>query len=69
MLDDLGADSLDTVEIIMKFEEQFGIEIPDEDAKSIKTGKSPPRPDLAMHGICTRRREQKIMLTLEATSE
>jgi hypothetical protein len=53
----------------MKFEEQFGIEIPDEDAKSIKTGKSPPRPDLAMHGICTRRREQNIMLTLEATSE
>ena len=34
-LDDLGADSLDTVELIMAFEEEFGIEIPDEDAEKI----------------------------------
>lgn len=34
---DLGADSLDIVEIIMSFEEQFGIEIRDEDAEKIKT--------------------------------
>jgi acyl carrier protein len=34
---DLGADSLDLVEIIMSFEEAFGIEIKDEDAESIKT--------------------------------
>jgi len=34
---DLGADSLDTVEIIMNFEETFGIEIRDEDAEKIKT--------------------------------
>ncbi|MFH1461771.1 MAG: acyl carrier protein [bacterium] len=34
---DLGADSLDTVEIIMSFEEIFGIEIKDEDAEKIKT--------------------------------
>lgn len=34
---DLGADSLDIVEIIMSFEETFGIEIPDEDAEKIKT--------------------------------
>lgn len=34
---DLGADSLDTVEIIMSFEEVFGIEIKDEDAEKIKT--------------------------------
>ncbi|MBM3893673.1 acyl carrier protein [Candidatus Dependentiae bacterium] len=34
---DLGADSLDTVEIIMSFEETFGIEIKDEDAEKIKT--------------------------------
>ena len=34
---DLGADSLDIVEIIMSFEEAFGIEIKDEDAESIKT--------------------------------
>ncbi|MGA7027327.1 MAG: acyl carrier protein [Candidatus Acidiferrales bacterium] len=31
-VDDLGADSLDTVELVMAFEENFGIEIPDEDA-------------------------------------
>ena len=35
--DDLGADSLDTVELIMEFEEEFGIEIPDEDAENITT--------------------------------
>ena len=34
-IDDLGADSLDTVELIMQFEEEFGIEIPDEDAESL----------------------------------
>ena len=33
-IDDLGADSLDTVELIMQFEEEFGIEIPDDDAES-----------------------------------
>ena len=32
-IDDLGADSLDTVELIMQFEEEFSIEIPDEDAE------------------------------------
>ncbi|BBM36410.1 acyl carrier protein [Pseudoleptotrichia goodfellowii] len=36
-IDDLGADSLDTVELIMAFEEEFDIEIPDEDAQKIKT--------------------------------
>jgi len=34
-IDDLGADSLDTVELIMQFEEEFAIEIPDEDAEKI----------------------------------
>ena len=34
-IDDLGADSLDTVELIMQFEEEFEIEIPDEDAEKI----------------------------------
>jgi len=34
-IDDLGADSLDTVELIMQFEEEFSIEIPDEDAESL----------------------------------
>ena len=34
-IDDLGADSLDTVELIMQFEEEFHIEIPDEDAEKI----------------------------------
>ncbi len=36
-VDDLGADSLDVVELIMAFEEEFGIEIPDEDAEKIST--------------------------------
>ena len=34
-VDDLGADSLDTVELVMAFEEEFGIEIPDEDAEKL----------------------------------
>ena len=34
-IDDLGADSLDTVELIMQFEEEFDLEIPDEDAEKI----------------------------------
>ena len=36
-VDDLGADSLDTVEILMAIEEEFGIEIPDDDAENAKT--------------------------------
>lgn len=36
-VDDLGADSLDTVELVMAFEEGFSIEIPDEDAEKIQT--------------------------------
>ncbi len=34
---DLGADSLDTVELVMAFEEEFGVEIPDEEAEKITT--------------------------------
>ena len=34
-IDDLGADSLDTVELIMQFEEEFGIEIPDDEAEGL----------------------------------
>lgn len=34
-IDDLGADSLDTVELVMAFEEEFGIEVPDEDAEKL----------------------------------
>ena len=36
-IDDLGADSLDTVELIMQFEEEFNLEIPDKDAETITT--------------------------------
>ena len=36
-IDDLGADSLDTVELVMAFEEEFDIEIPDEDAQKMRT--------------------------------
>ena len=38
-IDDLGADSLDTVELVMAFEEKFGIEIPDDAAETILTVK------------------------------
>ena len=36
-VDDLGADSLDTVELVMAFEEEFGMEIPDEEAEQLQT--------------------------------
>ena len=36
-IDDLGADSLDTVELVMAFEEEFGVEIPDDAAETIRT--------------------------------
>lgn len=36
-IDDLGADSLDIVELVMEMEEEFGVEIPDEDAEKIRT--------------------------------
>jgi len=36
-MDDLGADSLDTVELVLSMEEEFGIEIPDEDAENLLT--------------------------------
>lgn len=36
-VEDLGADSLDTVELVMAFEEEFGLEIPDEEAEQLQT--------------------------------
>jgi len=36
-LEDLGADSLDTVELVMAFEEEFGVNVPDEDAEKLQT--------------------------------
>lgn len=36
-IDDLGADSLDVVELVMAFEEQFSVEVPDEDAEKLQT--------------------------------
>ena len=38
-IEDLGADSLDTVELVMAFEEEFGIEVPDEDAEKLQSVK------------------------------
>ena len=40
-IDDLGADSLDTVELVMAFEEEFGCEIPDDAAEKIQTVRTP----------------------------
>ena len=40
LVEDLGADSLDTVELVMAFEEEFGLEIPDDEAEKITTIKS-----------------------------
>lgn len=40
-MDDLGADSLDTVELVMALEEEFDIEIPDEDAERFKRFRTP----------------------------
>ena len=42
-IDDLGADSLDTVELVMAFEEEFGVEIPDDKAETIVVCPSSPR--------------------------
>ena len=39
-IEDLGADSLDTVELVMAFEEEFGVEVPDEDAEKLLTVES-----------------------------
>jgi len=39
-VDDLGADSLDTVELVMAFEEEFGVEIPDDDAEKIQSAQN-----------------------------
>lgn len=36
-IEDLGADSLDTVELVMAFEDKFGVEVPDEDAEKLKS--------------------------------
>jgi len=36
-INDLGADSLDTVELVMAFEEEFGVEVPDEEAEKLQT--------------------------------
>ncbi len=36
-IDDLGADSLDTVELVMAFEEEFGIDVPDEEAEGLRS--------------------------------
>ena len=37
VIEDLGADSLDTVELVMAFEEEFGVEVPDEDAEKLQS--------------------------------
>ena len=48
-VEDLGADSLDTVELIMAFEEEFDVEIPDTDAEKIKTSVLDMLDDISTH--------------------
>ena len=59
-IDDLGADSLDTVELIMAFEEEFGAEIPDEDAEKLKSVIHKELPPLNYCGFIIRRRRSEI---------
>ena len=66
-VDDLGADSLDTVELVMAFEEEFGIEIPDEDAEKITASRKPsstsrrtPRPRSSGAAARVRRRTAAV---------
>ncbi len=58
-IDDLGADSLDTVELVMAFEEEFGVEIPDDQAETIVTvgdaSSSWKRTPPSKRGFCRRR--------------
>ncbi len=58
-IDDLGADSLDTVELVMRFEEEFGIEIPDEDAEKIQSVRDAYN-YIARHAQGSRLRRQPI---------
>src|SRR5438094_980711 len=62
-VDDLGADSLDTVELVMAFEEEFGIEIPDEDAEKITRVKEAVEYiESGIGGFTTIEREHKALL-------
>ena len=61
-VDDLGADSLDTVELVMAFEEEFGIEIPDEDAEKITRVKRSHR----VHRVASARRSKRSFRISEA---
>jgi hypothetical protein len=65
-IDDLGADSLDTVELVMAFEEEFGIEIPDEDAEKIRPSVTPSassRATPSLIGSCQGRRMRRVVVT------
>ena len=55
-IDDLGADSLDTVELVMAFEEEFDIEIPDEEAEKLETVND------AITFLMKKLKEQKLLL-------
>ena len=59
-IEDLGADSLDTVELVMAFEEEFGAEIPDEDAEKLTTvGAVVRRPNARAPSTSPQRRARK----------
>ena len=61
LLDDLGADSLDVVELVMALEEEFGIEVPDDDVENIRTVK-----DVAEY-IAARNRSRRVRARIAGT--
>ena len=67
-IDDLGADSLDTVELVMAFEEEFGIEIPDDAAEGIQTFGDVDARNTMVLAIRERTREIAVLKTIGFSS-
>ena len=67
-IDDLGADSLDTVELVMAFEEEFGVEIPDVSGESLRqqvtNGRSGGAPSVVMISLCEREGRRSVRPSL-----
>ena len=67
-IEDLGADSLDTVELIMALEEEFGVEVPDEQAEKLLTvGQAPAPKDLPAAELAAWTNVARVILNLDET--